>query len=426
MSKLLNKPFRAFTLYALVILACSIPVYYIVVNSIWMSELDEHNLIVKDQISNRLTKVNVEPVKLEQVLKLWNVLQPGTTLTPDVLLTKKDSLYTITRENQYVKGEIDRFRGLLTSVKINGKAYTLRVETNVEEADETIMAISMVTLFFFLILVTGFIFLNRRIAGNVWHPFYDTLEKLRAFDLSSNTSLAFNKSSITEFEELHKVLQKLIENNMTAFRQQKVFIENASHELQTPLAVLKSKTDLLLQDKDITTDQAEILNTIQSQLAKVTRINKNLLLLARIENSQFPERKRLNLPDILQENIALLADYIGDRKVTLLTPAGTPFFISCNKFLLETLINNLLTNAIKHSVIASDILIELRENTLYFFNAGENLLNKENLFKRFSISSSETTNSGLGLAIVKEITIYHEWHVDYSFRDGMHCFSVVF
>src|SRR5690606_13773058 len=147
--------------------------------------------------------------------------------------------------------DIDQFRILITNIKINNGNFTLTIETNMEENEETVAYIALVTLLFFLILVVGFWLLNKRLSQKLWQSFRNTLEKLKAFELSSQQTVSFNKTNTKEFAELNQSLQKVIDKNISVYSQQKTFIENASHELQTPLAVLKSKMDLLLQNKNI-------------------------------------------------------------------------------------------------------------------------------------------------------------------------------
>ena len=330
MSKLLNKPFKAFTIYALIILACSIPVYYLVVDFIWLDELDEHNQIIKERIENSFNNAQIEESELNSLLKNWDRLQPNTTLTPSYLsVLKPDSTYTITKQNRYVEhNEIDRFRVLSAYININGKLYHLQIETNIEEADETMLAIAVVTLLFFALLVIGFILLNRRIAKQIWRPFRNTLEKLKSFDLTTQQTVSFDKTDIEEFEELNQSLQKLIAKNISVYNQQKTFIENASHELQTPLAVLKSKLDLLLQNKNLTNEQSEIINAIELPLSRVSRINKNLLLLAKIENKQFSVVENIELTEVINETLELLIDYTTAKQITDFT--GEPDFTNRN------------------------------------------------------------------------------------------------
>ena len=428
MSKLLHKPFKAFTIYALIILACSIPVYYLVVDFIWLDELDEHNHIVKERIEYSFNNAQIEENELNSLLKNWGKLQPSTTLTPsDLSVPKPDSTYTITKQNTYVEhNEIDRFRVLSSYISINGKLYHLQTETNIEEADETMLAIAIVTLLFFALLVIGFIFLNRRIAKQIWQPFRNTLKKLKSFDLTTQRAISFDKTNIEEFEELNQSLQKLIDKNISVYSQQKTFIENASHELQTPLAVLKSKLDLLLQNKNITSEQAELLTAIDLPLSRITRINKNLLLLAKIENKQFAEVENIELTEVINETLELLSDYTTLKQISVDENFSEKLFLSCNKTLLEILVNNLLINAIVHNTEQGKIQISFSNKTLTVSNTGKTALSNEKLFERFTISSSETANSGLGLAIVKEICNRYNWHIHYTFENNLHSFSVQF
>ncbi len=428
MSKLLNKPFKAFTIYALIILACSIPVYYLAVDFIWLDELDEHNQIIKERIENSFNNAKIEESELNILLKNWDRLQPNTTLTPSYLsVLKPDSTYTITKQNRYVEhNEIDRFRVLSAYININGKLYHLQIETNIEEADETMLAIAVVTLLFFALLVIGFILLNRRIAKQIWRPFRNTLEKLKSFDLTTQQTVSFDKTDIEEFEELNQSLQKLIAKNISVYNQQKTFIENASHELQTPLAVLKSKLDLLLQNKNLTNEQSEIINAIELPLSRVSRINKNLLLLAKIENKQFSVVENIELTEVINETLELLIDYTTAKQITVDKNLPEKLALTCNKTLLEILISNLLINSIVHNAENGKINIDFSGRTLTVSNTGKIALDNKKIFERFIVSSSETANSGLGLAIVKEICNRYQWQINYTFQNNLHSFSVQF
>lgn len=427
-SKLLNKPLKAFTLYSLIILVCSIPVYFFVVDFIWQQELDEHNEIVKERIVENSKLIKASDEELDETLVLWNILQPGTKLIKvDENLIKKDSVYTITRASNYTNhSQIDRFRILETYLKINQNNYLLSVETNVEEADETLLAIAVVTFIFFSLLVIGFIILNTRIAKEIWLPFQTTLEKLKNFDLSAHKSIEFHKTDIEEFEQLHQELSKLILKNISVFDQQKVFLENASHELQTPLAVLKSKIDSLLQSKNLRSDQLHLINQINISLARASRINKNLLLLSKIENHQFEDKELINFESVLTESLTLLEDYITDKQLSVSQAFENNNQMLTNKVLIEVLVNNLLINSIKHTENCGKIIIELKNGILIVKNSGEKPLNHEGMFNRFLINSNEPGNSGLGLAIVKEIANRYDWKIAYDFKNQMHQFSVVF
>jgi signal transduction histidine kinase len=428
MSKLLNRPFKAFTLYALIVLACSVPVYYYVVESIWLEELDEHNSIIKERIAFRFGNTKVNNDELNDIIELWNVLQPGTSITPTLFKEIKiDSIYTSTHLNKYSdENEIDRFRGLSTYIKINKIVYNLKIETNVEEVDETLIAIALVTFVFFSIMIGGFIILNRYLSKKIWEPFNNTLNKLKNFDLLRDNKIEFEKTDIEEFIHLNNELEKLIRRNISIYYQQKSFIENASHELQTPLAVLKSKVEILLQNEKLSEDQSLIINSIHNQLSRVSRINKNLLLLAKIENDQFIEEEQVDVKDVIDESLEILVDYIIAKDIRLNIEKSVGLMLKCNRALMEILINNLLINAITHSQTNATLKIQLVNNLLIISNSGEAKLTKDSIFKRFSTISKTTNNSGLGLSIVQEICKRYDWEIEYDFIEFNHVFRLNF
>ncbi|PSR56430.1 sensor histidine kinase [Adhaeribacter arboris] len=426
MSKLLNKPLKAFTIYALFVLAASIPVYLFIVDSIWLTELDEHNQIVRERIEHRLKTINFTDAAFEQSLALWNQIQPGTSLKPATTSEiKPDQHYTIRRQNEFNQ-ERDRFRCLSVYLQVKGKPYHLLVETNVEETEETMLAIATVTLLFFLLLMGGFIFLNHKISQSIWQPFQKTLEQLKTFDLNSQCNIEFGQTNIQEFTELNQALNKLIEKNISVYRQQKEFTENASHELQTPLALIKSKLDLMLQNELLTEEQAHIIESINIPLARVSRINKNLLLLAKIENYQFDENEAVDLNQLLQQNLDLLMEHMEGKGLTVENQLRENIILKTNKSLLEILLTNLLLNAIRHTPRNGKIKVEQAIGELKIWNTGEKPLNSGNLFKRFISSSMEAPSSGLGLAIVQQICHQYHWSIRYMFQQGGHLFVIRF
>ncbi|WP_158237899.1 HAMP domain-containing sensor histidine kinase [Emticicia sp. TH156] len=427
MSKLLNKPLRAFTLYALIILVLSIPAYYWVVDTIWLHEIDVHNKTVEGHIKDGFKKINLSSKQITDAINIWSQIQPGVKISPvQPNAIRQDSVYEVIRPNLYAQEVFERFRGRSTYFYIQGNPYHLSVETNVEETHETVIAIAVVTILFFFLLVVGFILLNRKIATQIWQPFKNTLNRLKSFDLNSHKTIQLAPSEIEEFEELNQALGKLIDNNIAVYNQQKQFTENASHELQTPLALLKAKIDLLLQDKSLNKKQLELITSLHTPLARVSRINKNLLLLAKIENHQYADEQTVYLNEILEENIEILVDYAANQQISIENPVEEPIIVKGNRHLLEIMLTNLLVNAIRHNIENGKIGITYQAPVLSIYNSGTHSLNKDTLFKRFASASVQSPNSGLGLAIVKEICNRYNWSITYTFTDNQHYFSITF
>ena len=428
MTRLLNKPLKTFAIYSLIILVVSIPVYVFVVDYIWINELDENNWLTLQHTKQKLQSKQFTNDEIEQINYIWGELQPGVSITKVWGKSiPQDSVYEAIRPNKYDldDGE-DRFRCLKSYIEINGQPYQLTIETNVEESDETFVAVAVVTLLFFILLILGFILLNRRIATKTWKPFYHTLRSLQSFELSRDSVLNLSSTDIQEFQELNQSLELLVKKNVDTYQQQKSFTENASHELQTPIALLKSKIDLLFQEKDITPEMLVILNGIEAPLLRLSRINKNLLLLAKVENHQYNEKEQLNVNSYIESSLSLFEDYINDKNLIINNNIKDPIVISANSFLLETLINNFLSNAIRHTTSGGHIAIKLEDRRLFFCNSGITALKTRHLFERFSTTSKDKISSGLGLAIIKEIANKYNWKVSYCFENGYHTFILAF
>lgn len=423
MTKLLNKPLKTFIAFTCIVLACSIPAYFYLVESIWIDELDDHNQHLKEQLETRFNQSN--PEKLNAKIALWNEIQVGCQITPTIGI-RKDSVYLVEREiidNGVM--ELERFRGLSSVILLNGKPYMVAIETNVEEVHETVFAISIITCLFIALLILGFILLNRRLSKQIWEPFTDTLAKLKQFDLNSSGTINFTNTDIQEFSELNEVLLKLIDNNIRVYNKQKEFTQNASHELQTPLALLKTKIDLLIQESSLTTEQRNIIESLDNSVLRVTRINKNLLLLAGIENKRY-ETEDVDLSELVKSTITNFVDFAEDKGWTIAASVQDGIYLKANESLVDILISNLLSNTIRHGVPNSGISVTLNPQILIISNTGNLELDENNLFKRFISATRHNPGTGLGLAIIKEICDKYGWRISYAFTENQHIFTVFF
>jgi len=424
---LLSKTTKPFIIYVLIILVISVPIYYLVVDAIWKHELDEHNEIVAEKTAFQINSLKLSDQKLIEVIRLWNDIQPSTNIKIiDQDDNLKDSVSITEKKHKFLHFEdIDRFRCLSKVIYLNQKPYRFNIETNIEETQETIFFISATTVILFILIVGGLLILNRRLSKSVWKPFHGTLDELRTFNLNHQKKIEFEETDVTEFDELNRSLGKLIEHNISVYKTQKEFTENASHELQTPLAILKNKLDILLQNEDLTEKQYHIAEEMNKALSRSSRINKNLLLLTKIENNQF-DNSEMFLDELLNQSMYILQEHFEQKNISVHSEISPQIKVNGNVGLTEVLINNLILNAIRHTSTNGSIGVRLTHSIFEVSNSGTEKLNSDMLFKRFSRFSKDNNGSGLGLSIVKEICKSQNWTIDYRFENNDHIFSVKF
>lgn len=426
MKPLLTKTTKPFLIYVLIVLMISIPVYYFVVDTIWQNELDEHNQIIVEKTAYEFNQLKLSDEALEKSLELWNHIQPETDIekiSADQI--KSDTVYTYEKHLPFISEQKkERYRCLKKVIYIQGKPYLFTIQTNIEESHETIAVIAMITVFFFVVIVVGLLYLNRKLSASIWKPFRGTLDQLKTFNLNSQNKIVFPASDTSEFEELNQSLYKLIERNVSAYKTQKEFTENASHELQTPLAIIKNKLDLLLQDQNLTEKQYRLAEDMNRALTRSSRINKNLLLLAKIDNNQFDNTETISFDHLLGQSIAILEEHFEQKNISVQESIAKDVKVNGNSILCEILINNLIINAIRHTSPGGAIAVSLTQSAFEISNSGTDRLNPDLLFKRFSKLSTDNSGSGLGLSIIQEICKFHHWKISYRFENNQHIFTV--
>lgn len=268
----------------------------------------------------------------------------------------------------------------------------------------------------------------RFVTKRLWLPFDDTLRKAEDFNLAQGEMPVFKSTDIREFSHLNRSLERLMRKDRETYRIQKEFTENASHELQTPLAIIRSKLDLLMQE-DLTESQMHLVSDLYELTMRMGHLNRNLLLLAKIDNAQYAATEEVDivallsasqpLYDALQDRTSLRVD---DRR------SNTHTMVRANSILLECLLKNLIVNAIRHSASGSEVQVIVEDESLTVCNlsADGKELDRKTLFRRFRSGDVRQKGNGLGLAIVKAICDLHHWAVEYRFETGKHCFSVYF
>lgn len=337
-------------------------------------------------------------------------------------ISYKDSMVYIME-----KGETEPARILTTIFKDDGnRYYELTVSTPSIEKDDLKDAIRNWMIFLYVALLLVIITVNVWVFQRNMRPLYVLLHWLDGYRIGNKNEPLKNDTQVTEFRKLNDAAIRQAQRSEQMFEQQKQFIGNASHEMQTPLAICRNRLEMLMEDESLTEAQLEELIKTHQTLEHITKLNKSLLLLSKIDNGQFTETKELDLN-------ALLKQYLDDYKeVYAYRDIGTEviengiFHVRMNESLATVLITNLLKNAFVHNVDGGHIRIEITSRNFTFRNTGEaHPLDEARVFKRFYQGSKKEGSTGLGLAIVDSICRLQHIGLRYYFENGEHCFEIV-
>ena len=323
------------------------------------------------------------------------------------------------------------------------------------DLEQDIVAGMMIQYLLIFCVFTIAMFITMRfVTKKVWEPFDDTLRKAEQFNLAQNNIPLFADTDIEEFNRLNLSLERLMKKDRETYRIQKEFTENASHELQTPLAIIRSKLDLLMQGK-LGEKELKLVSDLYQLTMRIGHLNRNLLLLAKIENAQYTTLQEVDVAEMLSESLPLYEALQNGTTLKLVdeNDANTKDIgysyhhhlkVQANPVLLECLLKNLIVNAIRHSPSKGEIQLIVGNHQLIVSNDSIDRkngkpLDSKTLFQRFrsddnqqsspntpSIEAPRQKGNGLGLAIVKAICDFHHWSIEYHFEDGKHQFIVHF
>ena len=307
-----------------------------------------------------------------------------------------------------------------------GNYYELTVKTpTFEKHDLFAKVLAWIVVLYVTLLVIGMTF-TIIVFRRSLQPLYDLLGWLDAYRPGVRPESVPNNTNVEEFRRLNIALQQAVDRSEELFERQSQFIGNASHELQTPLAIIGNRVEWLLDSSTITEEEAGELFKIQRTLGRAVRLNKTLLLLTKIDNGQFPESVEVDLVQIIQDSVESYSEVYAARKVNVAQSLPAEFKVEMNESLAATLVTNLVKNAFVHSANGGEVNISIAGRTLTISNAGEESLDKEYIFDRFYQGSRKEGSTGLGLALVAAVCRYYNLRIEYKFAEGLHLFEVEF
>lgn len=419
--KLLDKTVRILLLYAIVVLLVSIPAFYLVIVKLDYKDVKDALLLKKEILIE-----NTKRLSGEHDIKVWLEMDREVSMhVYNGTLPIKDSIYQKRYLNTLEK-EVEPYLELKTTLNIQGKTYLTTIRRSLVEKKELIIEIVKTQAVLLILLFGGWIIINRNISRKIWKPFDEIIAWLKKYEMGKDPYSGITSSGIAEFDVLNKVVNDLIYKNHDTFIQQKNFIENASHEMQTPVAILQSKLDLLIGSQGLTAEQARYLQSLYEAIERLNHLNKSLLLLSQIENNQFDDLSAIALPAVIAKVIEHLEEVIDEKGLQLKLDIMADKIIRGNPMLMEICLSNLITNAVNHTPVNGYINIVLDDQRLVIENSGKPLsFEPQLLFTRFGKSKTSKFGVGLGLAIVKQIADFMPIGINYQYANK-HCFTLKF
>lgn len=416
--KLLTKYNRTNILATIMVLLAGGFCYYFILHFVLLDQLDNDLKVEEQEI--------IDYVKANKALpdaanyKDQEVAYESTNLPVKRRISSADIFKEI--ENEYATN-----RQLIFPIYIAGKYFKVSISKSQQETEDLIKLIAFITLALVALLLLVLFIINRFVLNKLWHPFNNTLSELKQFNVNTNVPIKLNDSNINEFNELNKALTNMSSRVIKDYEALKSFTENASHEIQTPLAIANSKLELLIQSENFTAMQMNDIQTVHDEINRLSKLNQSLLLLTKIDNQQFQKSEQVDIAKIINKHLGKYEELITAKQISLTKNLDNTVLVLMNEALAEILISNLITNAIKHNIENGYINVALNSGGLIISNTGTVLnSNPVELFERFKKDKVNSESLGLGLSIVKKICEQYNFITDYAFKNEWHILTIRF
>lgn len=305
-----------------------------------------------------------------------------------------------------------------------GKAYTLEIRTSTIEEDDYLINLAISLGVLYIVIVLSIFIVNHIVLTRVWKPFSLTLYNLSHYRFGDASSFEMTPSKVKEFEDLNQQITHMIDRNEAVFEGQKRFLENASHELQTPLAITIHKLELLLDDSSLNGEQLTKISEAKAALHRMVGLNKSLLMLSRIDNNQYVAMELVDFTSLVKLLVEELEDFASFHEIRFVIKENGAFKVDFNRDLAQILLSNLLRNAIKYNVQGGEITIEIYTDKIVIANDSDSgALNPDYIFERFYKGRQDSHSNGLGLSIVNSIIEkQQDFKLLYSYESSRHFF----
>ncbi|HEY2583573.1 MAG TPA: HAMP domain-containing sensor histidine kinase [Mucilaginibacter sp.] len=408
---------KASTIITIIVLLSGAVIYFFSINYIATNEFDRNLKQEFGELVNGVNQTGKLPDHVDYDVDQTTIVKIRQGYLPFRFF---DTTFYNPKQQKVQKG-----RAISGLVVLKTQHYIATITISNENTRYLIQIIGVIT----LVLMVGLLFVlfitNKYVLNGLWKPFHEMLGELKTFNLSDQKKFPLKPNKVEEFDELNKAVHSMSLRVKNDYQHLKNFTENASHEMMTPLAVITSKLDTLIQDESLKPEHYEQINDIYAATSKLSRLNHSLLLLIKIENNLIDDTEPLSLNLLIAQKIKQFQELILAKEIEV-TETLEEKKIMASKYLIDILLNNLFSNAIRHNVTHGKLNIKLTANKLTFQNNGNDQpLNSDTLFERFQ-KGQKSEGTGLGLTIAKNICSVYNWDISYSFENSHHTFQITF
>ncbi len=418
--KLLHKTQKTYLIYSIITFFIVSPIFYFVTEKLYLDDADETLQLNKQRFDNQI----LPNFKINDIA-IWNSYNPDNLILKTIPL-QKDSIFSTIAFSE-MEQEDEPYRVFYSAIQIENKPFLYSEKISLLESEDLLISIAILFVILIALLLIGIMMITSLMSKRIWQPFYRLINEIENFEIDKDVVPHFNTSNIEEFNRLNDSVEKLIRKNVEIYNSQREFIDNAAHELQTPLAIFRSKLDLLIQREDITKGQTEIIRAINRNINRLIKLNKNLLILSKIDRNKELDLEECSLKNILEKQVVFFTEQAKSKQINFTLKIDKDISVKANKNLTEILFSNLFLNAIQNNIENGNVQIEMIKNKVRISNSSDKPeISKDKLFNRFAKSNQNQQGNGLGLAIVKKIADQHHWEVAYSFVPSKHTFTIEF
>ena len=312
-------------------------------------------------------------------------------------------------------------------VEIAGQRYHIIQFDLIVESDDIIKSVTKSMLITFLILLFSTVMIALFISYYMLAPFRILLTNIQNFSITQKEPIQFTISKVKEFNKINHFLLEMTSKIISDYQLLKEFTENSSHEFQTPIAIIQGKLENMLEENNLSQSQMNSLIEMQSTLSRLSKMTTSLSLLTKIENHEFNNTEKLNLSVILRALLKEYEELLILKKITLSMDLARDIEISGDRVLVQIMLTNLISNAIRHNIESGKINLTLSANTFIIWNSGlPTDVNPADFFERFKKSNQHVNSLGLGLSIVQKIAENYKYCISYQVEDGRHILKLNF